>query len=117
MVLRIDSIQGWPGAAAIKLLPIDARSAQTLVPNISMVITSFPLPRKEAGRLNTLINFQPIFTLLNGQFSADDNTGPPRGAARPHVSYRGLRLAALSCPKTGSDASRWANRADSRCFP
>ena len=38
-----------------------------------MVITSFPLPKKEAGRLNTLVNFQPIFTLLNGQFSADDN--------------------------------------------
>jgi hypothetical protein len=39
-----------------------------------MVITSFPLPKKEAGRLNTLVNFQPKFTLLNGQFSADDNT-------------------------------------------
>jgi len=38
-----------------------------------MVITSSPLPKKEAGRLNTLVNFQPIFTLLNGQFSADDN--------------------------------------------
>jgi len=38
------------------------------------VITSFPLPKKEAGRLNTLVNFQLIFTLLNGQFSADDNT-------------------------------------------
>jgi len=41
-----------------------------------MVITSFPLPKKEAGRLNTLVNFQPIFTLLNGQFSADDNMLP-----------------------------------------
>ena len=43
------------------------------LPNISMVITSFPLPKKEAGRLNTLVNFQPKFTLLNRQFSADDN--------------------------------------------
>jgi hypothetical protein len=41
-----------------------------------MVITSFPLPKKEAGRLNTLVNFQPKFTLLNGQFSADDNNHP-----------------------------------------
>jgi hypothetical protein len=40
-----------------------------------MVITSFPLPKKEAGRLSTLVNFQLIFTLLNGQFSADDNSG------------------------------------------
>jgi RNA polymerase sigma-70 factor (ECF subfamily) len=40
-----------------------------------MVITSSPLPKKEAGRLNTLVNFQPKFTLLNGQFSADENIG------------------------------------------
>jgi hypothetical protein len=38
-----------------------------------MVITSFPLHKKEAGRLNTLVNFQPKFSLLNRQFSADDN--------------------------------------------
>jgi hypothetical protein len=38
-----------------------------------MVITSFPLPKKEAGRLNTLVNFQPIFAPLDDQFSADDN--------------------------------------------
>jgi hypothetical protein len=43
------------------------------LPNISMVITSFALPKKEAGRLNTLINFQLIFAPLGDQFSADDN--------------------------------------------
>lgn len=39
-----------------------------------MVITSFPLPQKEAGRLNTLVKFQPEFTPIDGQFSAGNNT-------------------------------------------
>jgi hypothetical protein len=43
------------------------------LPNISMVTTPFPPPKKEAGRFNTLVNLPPIFTLLNGQYSADDN--------------------------------------------
>lgn len=38
-----------------------------------MVITFDPLPQNEAGRLNTLVNFQPEFTPLHGQFSAGDN--------------------------------------------
>jgi len=51
-----------------------------------MVITSFPLPKKEAGRLNTLVNFQLIFTLLNGQFSADDNSEQKHAAITTCVS-------------------------------
>jgi hypothetical protein len=39
-----------------------------------MVITSLPLPQKEAGRLNTLVKFQPEFTPIDGQFSAGNNT-------------------------------------------
>ena len=38
------------------------------------MITSLPLPQKEAGRLNTLVKFQPEFTPIDGQFSADNNT-------------------------------------------
>jgi hypothetical protein len=39
-----------------------------------MVITSLPLPQKEAGRLNTLVKFQPEFTPIDGQFSAGNNS-------------------------------------------
>jgi peptide/nickel transport system substrate-binding protein len=46
-----------------------------------MVITSFPLPKKEAGRLNTLVNFQLIFAPLGDQFSADDNTFTSNGGS------------------------------------
>ena len=38
------------------------------------MITSLPLPQKEAGRLNTLVKFQPEFTPIDGQFSAGNNT-------------------------------------------
>lgn len=38
------------------------------------MITSLPLPQKEAGRLNTLVKFQPEFTPVDGQFSAGNNT-------------------------------------------
>ena len=41
-----------------------------------MVITSLPLPQKEAGRLNTLVSFQPESTRLHGQFSAGNNKLP-----------------------------------------
>jgi hypothetical protein len=39
-----------------------------------MVITSLLLPKKEAGRLKTLVKFQPEFTLIDGQFSAGNNS-------------------------------------------
>ena len=39
-----------------------------------MVITSLPLPQKEAGRLNTLVKLQPEFTPIDGLFSAGNNT-------------------------------------------
>jgi len=44
-----------------------------------MVITSLPLPQKEAGRLNTLVKFQPEFTPIDGQFSAGNNIGETPG--------------------------------------
>ena len=43
------------------------------MPNISMVITSNTPPQNEAGRLNTLVNFQSVHTLLDGQFSVGAN--------------------------------------------
>jgi len=45
-----------------------------------MVITSLPLPQKEAERLNTLVKFQPEFTPIDGQFSAGNNNMPPAEA-------------------------------------
>ncbi|MBN9698305.1 MAG: hypothetical protein J0L85_21160, partial [Zoogloea sp.] len=51
-------------------------------PSISMVITSLPLPQKEAGRLNTLVKFQPEFTPIDGQFSAGNNRLCSAGWAR-----------------------------------
>ena len=50
------------------------RNSLLTLPNISMVITSDPPPQNEAGRLNTLVNFQSVHTLSDGQFSVGANT-------------------------------------------
>jgi hypothetical protein len=42
-----------------------------------MVITLLLLPQKEAGRLNTLVKFQPEFTPIVGQCSAGNNNQVP----------------------------------------
>jgi len=49
------------------------------MPSISTVITLLLLPQKEAGRLNTLVKFQPEFSPLDGQFSAGNNSQLPSG--------------------------------------